>query len=149
MSHENRRLFIDRKLVLYTLEPAWLKSMSQVLHTLRTGTSTNKTWIWPWNMSWLHVYIDCVCVCLSGYIRIGLVFASWAAFDTPALFICFYSIFIALDGKVSVNFFDLQVFLFLLFIRKRMTAYCYNVSAWRDISMTWLNVISNHFLFLL
>ncbi|KAF3847248.1 hypothetical protein F7725_020276, partial [Dissostichus mawsoni] len=32
------------------------------------------------------------------YFRIGLVFAAWAAHETPATFVLLYSIFIALDG---------------------------------------------------
>ncbi|XP_049432798.1 uncharacterized protein si:ch1073-145m9.1 isoform X1 [Epinephelus fuscoguttatus] len=35
---------------------------------------------------------------IIGYIRIGLVLAAWAAFETPAVFVSLYSIFIALDG---------------------------------------------------
>ncbi|XP_023145082.2 uncharacterized protein si:ch1073-145m9.1 isoform X2 [Amphiprion ocellaris] len=35
---------------------------------------------------------------IVGYIRIGLVFAAWAAYDTPALFVLLYSVSIALDG---------------------------------------------------
>ncbi|XP_059186700.1 uncharacterized protein si:ch1073-145m9.1 [Centropristis striata] len=35
---------------------------------------------------------------IIGYIRIGLVFAAWAAYKTPAVFVCLYSIFIAFDG---------------------------------------------------
>lgn len=42
-------------------------------------------------------------VCLSGYIRIGLVFAAWAAHETPAVFVSLYSLSIALDGKASVH----------------------------------------------
>uniref|UniRef100_A0A3B4ZN97 Uncharacterized protein n=1 Tax=Stegastes partitus TaxID=144197 RepID=A0A3B4ZN97_9TELE len=34
----------------------------------------------------------------KGYVRIGLVFAAWAAYDTPALFVALYSVSIALDG---------------------------------------------------
>ncbi|XP_068601941.1 uncharacterized protein si:ch1073-145m9.1 [Brachionichthys hirsutus] len=33
-----------------------------------------------------------------GYVRIGCVFAAWAAFDTPEAFVCLYSANIALDG---------------------------------------------------
>lgn len=40
---------------------------------------------------------------LSGYFRIGLVLAAWAACDTPAVFVSLYSVSIALDGKGSVN----------------------------------------------
>lgn len=35
---------------------------------------------------------------IIGYFRIGLVFAAWAAHETPATFVLLYSIFIALDG---------------------------------------------------
>ncbi|XP_078022981.1 uncharacterized protein LOC117259843 isoform X1 [Epinephelus lanceolatus] len=35
---------------------------------------------------------------IIGYIRIGLVLSAWAAFETPAVFVSLYSIFIALDG---------------------------------------------------
>uniref|UniRef100_A0A3Q1FXI6 Uncharacterized LOC110955868 n=1 Tax=Acanthochromis polyacanthus TaxID=80966 RepID=A0A3Q1FXI6_9TELE len=35
---------------------------------------------------------------IVGYIRIGLVFAAWAAYNTPALFVPLYSVSIALDG---------------------------------------------------
>ncbi|XP_042343139.1 uncharacterized protein si:ch1073-145m9.1 isoform X2 [Plectropomus leopardus] len=33
-----------------------------------------------------------------GYVRIGLVLAAWAAYETPAVFVCLYSLSIALDG---------------------------------------------------
>ncbi|XP_053278765.1 CDP-diacylglycerol--glycerol-3-phosphate 3-phosphatidyltransferase [Pleuronectes platessa] len=35
---------------------------------------------------------------IIGYIRIGLVFAAWAAYETPAAFVPLYAVFIALDG---------------------------------------------------
>ncbi|XP_076590926.1 uncharacterized protein LOC143323147 [Chaetodon auriga] len=35
---------------------------------------------------------------IIGYIRIGLVFAAWAVYETPAVFVSLYSVFIALDG---------------------------------------------------
>ncbi|KAM6987976.1 uncharacterized protein LKV04_010742 [Tautogolabrus adspersus] len=35
---------------------------------------------------------------IVGYVRIGLLITAWAAYETPAFFISFYSIFIALDG---------------------------------------------------
>ncbi|XP_042269639.1 CDP-diacylglycerol--glycerol-3-phosphate 3-phosphatidyltransferase isoform X1 [Thunnus maccoyii] len=35
---------------------------------------------------------------IIGYFRIGLVFAAWAAYEIPAVFVLFYSISIALDG---------------------------------------------------
>uniref|UniRef100_A0A3B4VIE3 CDP-diacylglycerol--inositol 3-phosphatidyltransferase n=1 Tax=Seriola dumerili TaxID=41447 RepID=A0A3B4VIE3_SERDU len=35
---------------------------------------------------------------IIGYIRIGLVFAAWRAFETPAVFVPLYSVSIALDG---------------------------------------------------
>ncbi|KAM9359104.1 uncharacterized protein ABDE67_002251 [Symphorus nematophorus] len=35
---------------------------------------------------------------IIGYIRIGLVFAAWAAYETPSLFVPLYSVSIALDG---------------------------------------------------
>ncbi|XP_040901530.1 uncharacterized protein si:ch1073-145m9.1 isoform X1 [Toxotes jaculatrix] len=35
---------------------------------------------------------------IIGYIRIGLVLAAWAACETPAVFVPFYSVSIALDG---------------------------------------------------
>ncbi|XP_011617280.1 uncharacterized protein [Takifugu rubripes] len=35
---------------------------------------------------------------IIGYVRIGLVFAAWAASETPSVFVPLYSVFIALDG---------------------------------------------------
>lgn len=39
--------------------------------------------------------------CVSGYVRVCIVLASWATFDTPTQFIGLYSLFIALDGKLT------------------------------------------------
>lgn len=38
---------------------------------------------------------------LSGYIRFLLVFAAWGTYDTPALFVLIYLVFIVLDGKFT------------------------------------------------
>ncbi|KAM7399846.1 hypothetical protein PAMP_019087 [Pampus punctatissimus] len=35
---------------------------------------------------------------IIGYFRIGLVFAAWASYETPAVFVSLYAIFTALDG---------------------------------------------------
>lgn len=40
----------------------------------------------------------------SGYVRIGLVLAAWAVSETPSVFVCLHSVFIALDGKKIGNF---------------------------------------------
>lgn len=36
----------------------------------------------------------------TGYFRLGLVFAAWAVYETPALFVPLYSVSTALDGNL-------------------------------------------------
>lgn len=43
-------------------------------------------------------------------------FAAWAAYETPAVFVSLYSIVIALDGKVSVNLIGLLFFFLYIYM---------------------------------